>query len=65
MISAEVMLVERLGNESILHFNIFDTDFQVKTSRGEGIEIGDKVDLVFDLDKLHVFDVESGLAIKQ
>jgi len=64
VISAEVMLVERLGNESILHFNIFDTDFQVKTSRGEGIEIGDRVDLVFDLDKLHVFDIESGLAIK-
>lgn len=64
VISAEVMLVERLGNESILHFNIFNTDFQVKTSRGEGIEIGDKVDLVFDLDKLHVFDIESGLAIK-
>jgi ABC-type sugar transport system ATPase subunit len=63
-ISAEVVLVERLGNESILHFNIFDTDFQVKTSRGEGVEIGDKVDLVFDLDKIHVFDVESGLAIK-
>jgi ABC-type sugar transport system ATPase subunit len=63
-ISAEVVLVERLGNESILHFNIFDTDFQVKTSRGEGVEIGDKVDLVFELDKIHVFDVESGLAIK-
>ena len=64
VISAEVMLVERLGNESILHFNIFDTDFQVKTSRGEGIEIGDKIDLAFDLDKLHIFDIESGLAIK-
>ena len=63
-ISAEVMLVERLGNESILHFSIFDTDFQVKTSRGENVEIGDKVDLVFDLDKIHVFDIESGLAIK-
>ena len=64
VISAEVVLVERLGNESILHFNIFDTDFQVKTSRGEGIEIGDKVELVFDLDKIHIFDIESGLAIK-
>lgn len=63
-ISASVMLVERLGNESILHFNVFNTDLQVKTSRGEGIEIGDKVDLVFDLDRIHLFDIESGLAIK-
>ncbi len=63
-ITGEVVLVERLGNESILHFNIFETDFQVKTSRAEAVEIGDKLQLVFDLDKIHIFDIESGLSIK-
>ncbi len=61
---AQVALVERLGNESILHFNILGTDFQVKTSRGDQIDIGDQLDLVMDTDKIHIFDIDSGLSIK-
>ncbi len=61
---AKVTLVERLGNESILHFAILGTDFQMKTSRGDQIEIGDEIDLVMDTDKIHIFDIDSGLSIK-
>lgn len=63
-VKAQVALVERLGNESILHFNILGTDFQVKTTRGDQIEIGDEINLVMDTDKIHIFDIDSGLSIK-
>ncbi len=61
---AKVILVERLGNESILHFDILGTDFQVKTTRGDNIDIGDELDLAVDMDKIHVFDIDSGLSIQ-
>lgn len=63
-IKARVSMIERLGNESILHFNILNTDFQVKTNRPDQLEIGDEVSFVIDIDKVHIFDVESGLSIR-
>ena len=62
-IEATVTLVEMLGSENIVHFDLFGTDFQIKTKQ-IGLTADTQASLVFDVDKLHVFDIESGLAIK-
>lgn len=56
-------LVELLGSENIIHFDLFGADFQVKTSQ-MGITADEEKKVVIDVDKMHVFDVESGLAIR-
>ena len=56
-------MVELLGNEYILHFDLFG-DVQAKISGGKPVSIGDEVELVFDLDRIHLFDIQSGLTIK-
>ena len=63
-IEVEVEMVELLGNEYIIHFHLFGNDMQAKIIDGNLISIGDHISLVYDLDKVHVFDIESGLAIK-
>lgn len=62
-INAKSTFAELLGSENILHFDLFGTDFQVKTSQ---IEVMSEMEfnLVFDTSKIHVFDVKSGLVIK-
>lgn len=62
-IIAKPTLVELLGNENILHFNLFGCDFQVKTQK-TGITVDDEAKLAFDMSKIHIFDCESGLVIK-
>ncbi len=62
-ITAQATLAELLGSENILHFNLFGTDFQVKTPQIT-ITAETETKLVFDTSKIHVFDIESGLAIK-
>ena len=63
-IDVEVDMVELLGNEYIVHFHRFGIDMQAKIIDGKLIHIGDHISLVYDLDKAHVFDIESGLTIK-
>ncbi len=63
-IEVEVNMVELLGNEYIVHFHLFGIDMQAKIVDGNLISIGDHISLVYDLDKAHVFDIESGLTIK-
>ena len=62
-IKATITMVELLGNEYILHFDLFG-DVQAKISGGKPVSIGDEVELVFDLDRIHLFDIQSGLTIK-
>ncbi len=62
-IVAKPTLVELLGNENILHYNLFGVDFQVKTQKTD-ITVEDETKLAFDVSKIHIFDCESGLVIK-
>lgn len=62
-ISATPAFTELLGSENILHFDLFGVDFQVKTPRID-VTTDSETQLVFDVDKIHVFDIESGLSIK-
>jgi multiple sugar transport system ATP-binding protein len=63
-LKVEVEMVELLGNEFIVHFNKFGVNMQAKIIDSKPIYIGDHISLVYDLDKVHVFDIESGLTIK-
>lgn len=60
-ISAKVTLAEMLGSENILHFDLFGVDFQVKTQQ---VGVTNETKLALDVSKIHIFDVESGLAIR-
>lgn len=60
---AKPTLVELLGNENILHYDLFGVDLQVKTQK-IGITVEDETKLSLDISKIHVFDCESGLVIK-
>lgn len=61
--SACATLVELLGSENIVHFDLFGADFQVKTPQ-MGVEAGEVKNIAMNVDKLHIFDIESGLAIR-
>lgn len=63
-IDVEVEMVELLGTEYIILFHHFGVELQAKIFDGKPINIGDHISLVYDLDKVHVFDIESGLTIK-
>ncbi len=63
-IDAEVEMVELLGNESVVLFSFAGIEMQAKLIGGNAINIGDHISLVYDLDKVHVFDIESGLTIQ-
>lgn len=62
-INAKPTFTELLGSEDILHFDLFGTDFQVKTPQLD-VTTDVETQLSFDVDKIHVFDIESGLSIK-
>ena len=63
IIKAKPNLIELLGSEYILHFDIFNTDLQMKIPQNEIDNYDEELDLVFDLSKIYIFDVESGLTI--
>ena len=63
-LDAEVEMVELLGNESVVLFRCAGNEMQAKIIGGNAINIGDHISLVYDLDKVHVFDIESGLTIQ-
>ena len=56
-------LVELLGSEYIVHGKKFGSDISVKINGGAPIENGKMIHIAIDLDKVHLFDLDSGLAI--
>ncbi|MGM9874052.1 MAG: TOBE domain-containing protein [Bacilli bacterium] len=56
----EISFFELMGSEYLVHFNLFNTNLIMKMSNSKDIKLGDKTNIVFDLDKLKIFDKESG-----
>ncbi len=56
---AEVEIVEPLGNEVIVHARVGEALFVAKLDPHRVPKLGDKVDLVIELDALHLFDAET------
>jgi len=58
-------VVEYLGNEELLHVSAADQDIVAIVDSDNRVRPGDIVDLVIPLDKLHLFDPETGETITQ
>ena len=57
---ARADVVEYLGNEELLHLNAADTDIVAIVDSSHRVRPGDIVTMVLPLEKLHVFDGETG-----
>jgi multiple sugar transport system ATP-binding protein len=60
---ARADVVEYLGNEELLHVNAAGQDVVAIVDSAHKVRPGDIVNLVLPLDKLHLFDGESGLTL--
>ncbi len=61
--SARADVVEYLGNEELLHISAADQDIVAIVGSSHRVRPGDIVNLVLPLDKLHLFDGETGLTL--
>ena len=55
--------MEYLGNEELLHINAADQDIVAIVGSEHRVRPGDIVNLALPLDKLHLFDGETGLTL--
>jgi multiple sugar transport system ATP-binding protein len=60
---ARADVVEYLGNEELLHVNAADQDIVAIVDSSHRVRPGDIVTLILPLDKVHLFDGESGLTL--
>jgi multiple sugar transport system ATP-binding protein len=60
---ARADVVEYLGNEELLHVSAANQDVVAVVDSSHRVRPGDIVNLVLPLDKLHLFDGESGLTL--
>src|SRR5439155_4792593 len=63
-LKAKVNLVEPLGAKDVVHVTIDHQDVRVIATPGMRPRIGDQVRIVFDRQRLHVFDDETGAAVR-
>ncbi len=61
--SATVDIVEPLGSEFYLHFNTGKNIMVAKVDSNNKSKSNQKIELVFDLKKIHLFELESGITI--
>jgi multiple sugar transport system ATP-binding protein len=63
-LTATVEVVENLGAESLLYLTTGKTPFIAKMDSDTEIEINQEVELVFDMNKIHFFDMQTEEAIR-
>jgi ABC-type sugar transport system ATPase subunit len=63
-LKAKVTLVEPLGAKDVVHVTIDREDVRVIATPGMRPRIGDQVGLAFNRERLHVFDDETGEAVR-
>jgi multiple sugar transport system ATP-binding protein len=63
-LKAKVNLVEPLGAKDVVHVTIDHQDLRVIATPGQRPRIGDQVGIAFDRQRLHVFDDETGEAVR-
>jgi multiple sugar transport system ATP-binding protein len=60
---ARADVVEYLGNEELLHLNAADQDVVAIVDSSHNVRPGDILTMILPLDKLHLFDGETGLTL--
>jgi multiple sugar transport system ATP-binding protein len=63
-LKAKVNLVEPLGAKDVVHVTVDHLDVRVIATPGMRPRIGDQVGIVFERQRLHVFDDETGEAVR-
>ncbi|PZC52640.1 MULTISPECIES: ABC transporter ATP-binding protein [unclassified Mesotoga] len=59
IVKGDVEVVEPLGSETLIHANIHGDDIVAKVDPKSRASSGDKMDLVFDMSMMHLFDPET------
>lgn len=65
MVNLDVDVAELLGAETNIHAKIGDADIVAKVNARTDINIGDKIEVAFDMNKVHFFDPETELRLDQ
>jgi len=63
LITATIDVVERLGSETYLYMTCEESIIVARVNPRSTAEVGDEVQLVFDPNRFHIFDRETGKAI--
>ncbi len=63
-VNARVDVTELMGNEILLYLVTGKNTFVARVDPRSKMRVGDKVDVVFDMDKFHVFDATTEQAIR-
>lgn len=63
MVTANVEVVEQMGNEIILYLEDKGKSFIARTDPRTRAHVGNRIDLAFNLENMHLFDAESQLSL--
>ena len=63
VVDAYVDVTEMMGAETYLYLKIADTPFVARVNQRSNAKLGDEIKVAFDMNKLHIFDKETELAI--
>ncbi|EGQ0293045.1 ABC transporter ATP-binding protein [Staphylococcus pseudintermedius] len=58
--TAQIEVTELLGSDVMLHFQMHHQNVIAQVDARSNLNIGDQVELAFDMNKCHIFDIESG-----
>lgn len=63
-VQLDIEVVELMGSEFILYTVIGEDEFIAKISTRQKPKVGETIELAFNLNKIHFFDVDSGDRIR-
>ena len=63
VVDADVEVTEMLGAETYLYLKIEDTPFTARVNQRSTANANDKIKVAFDMNKVHIFDKDTELAI--
>lgn len=64
-LTVNVDVVEPLGKEQIIYFNVVGKPFTASTTGYQSVEQGENIEVGFSESRIHLFDAETGTTIKQ
>ncbi len=63
VVKADVDVTEMMGAETYLYLKIAGTSFTARVNQRSTAKMGDKIDIAFDANKIHLFDKDTELTI--
>ncbi|WP_405103332.1 ABC transporter ATP-binding protein [Oceanobacillus sp. FSL H7-0719] len=64
-INAKIEVAELMGAESVLYSTLKEQEFVARIDSRTDINAGDTIELAFDMNKVHFFDIDSELRIRK